>query len=169
MLQGLSLLPEKTTQYVTPLTNMPEYLRHSENLYLESLIYEWTLKGGGVDGVGQASQSNSTAVTEFYGPYLRPYNTADITDVQVDASEPSKWTTITTNDALMRALLRAYLRHEYEWSPFFQKDDFLRDMNTGSRRFCSSLLVNAILALACVSTANKLCSLEAAHTGSALL
>lgn len=51
----------------------------------------------------------------------------------------------------MRDLLHLYLLHEYHWLTCFPKDHFLDDMLSESERFCSSLLVNAVLAQACVS------------------
>lgn len=39
---------------------------------------------------------------------------------------------------------------EYPFHPFFQKDLFIDDMLNGRRRFCSPLLVNAVLAAAWV-------------------
>ena len=47
--------------------------------------------------------------------------------------------------------MRAYFLQEYDWFTFFQKDYFLDDMVGGSDVFCSSLLVNAVPAVGCVS------------------
>jgi hypothetical protein len=64
---------------------------------------------------------------------------------------PSKWTSISSNDQLLPKLLEAYFLYDYPWFAAFHKDYFLVDMNNDSTRFCSSLLVNAILAAACVN------------------
>ncbi|KAI1042678.1 hypothetical protein LB505_001180 [Fusarium chuoi] len=49
----------------------------------------------------------------------------------------------------MRELIRAYFLQEYDWFTFFHKEYFLDDMISGSNTFCSSLLVNAVLAVGC--------------------
>jgi hypothetical protein len=45
-------------------------------------------------------------------------------------------------------LLELYFLHGYHFFTFFHKDLFLKDLKSGERRFCSPLLVNAILASA---------------------
>lgn len=47
-------------------------------------------------------------------------------------------------------LLKLYFQYEHQFLSFFHKDLFLDDMLSGSTTFCSELLVNAVLALACV-------------------
>lgn len=51
----------------------------------------------------------------------------------------------------MRDLLHNYFLTDYQMHPLFHKDYFLRDLLTGNTCFCSSVLVNAILAYVCVS------------------
>jgi hypothetical protein len=58
---------------------------------------------------------------------------------------------VNADDTLMRTFIRAYFLQEYDWFTFFHKDYFLDDMLAGSNTFCSPLLVNAILAVGCVS------------------
>jgi hypothetical protein len=52
---------------------------------------------------------------------------------------------------LMREILQAYFFHEYSSFPFFQLDLFLDDALAETGRFCSSLLMNAVLAHGYVS------------------
>ena len=52
--------------------------------------------------------------------------------------------------ALMRDLLRVFLRCEYHFTAAIQKDLFLEDMAAQREDFCSSLLVNMVLAYSCV-------------------
>ncbi|KAJ3455123.1 hypothetical protein MRS44_013723 [Fusarium solani] len=68
-----------------------------------------------------------------------------------EQTEFPKWTSIETDDELLRALLRAYFLHDYTNYTCFQKDIFLKAMRDGDTRFCSPLLVNAVLAEACHS------------------
>jgi hypothetical protein len=51
----------------------------------------------------------------------------------------------------MRDLLRTYFLREHMWFIYLNKTLFLEDMAAGSEDLCSSLLVNAVLAFACVS------------------
>lgn len=46
--------------------------------------------------------------------------------------------------------LGVFLRCEYQFTSAFQKDYFLEDMASHRAEFCSSLLVNVILAYSCV-------------------
>ena len=83
--------------------------------------------------------------------YDTPYHTVQMVDPRLDAVEPSKWTAVSSDDVLLRKLLETYFIYEYPPFPFFHKDYFLDDMATGRTRFCSSVLVNCVLAAACVS------------------
>ena len=60
----------------------------------------------------------------------------------------SKWTTITTDELLLTQLLEPYLLHNNPFFTFFQADIFLVDLEIGKKQFCSSPLVNAVLASA---------------------
>lgn len=60
---------------------------------------------------------------------------------------PSKWTEITTDDALVEHLVSLYFCWEYPTFASLSKEHFLLDYNSGRRRFCSSLLVNVILSM----------------------
>ena len=62
---------------------------------------------------------------------------------------PGPWTTITGDAGLVQHLLALYFCWEYPTFASLSKEHFLRDFMTGRRRFCSSILVNALLALGC--------------------
>ncbi|KAH7179017.1 uncharacterized protein B0J16DRAFT_346190 [Fusarium flagelliforme] len=49
----------------------------------------------------------------------------------------------------MRQLLGFFFRSEYSYHCLFQKDLFLEDLIAQKADFCSSLLVDAVLAYAC--------------------
>ena len=59
------------------------------------------------------------------------------------------WTTVTSDGALVEHLLALYFCWEYPIFATVSKEHFMEDYRKGSRRYCSSLLVNALLALAC--------------------
>jgi len=59
------------------------------------------------------------------------------------------WTSVTTNLEVIEHLLSLYFCWEYPIFASLSKRHFLDDFRTGSTRYCSSLLVNAILCLGC--------------------
>jgi hypothetical protein len=127
---------------------MPSYLQTSTNPFIHTLIHEWNEN----DHAGTASVPPLWESEEkCKAQYLRPVHAASIVDPRMDEIIPSKWTTVNADDDLMRTLIRAYFLYEYDWFTFFHKDYFLDDMLAGSSTFCSPLLVNAILAVGCVS------------------
>lgn len=62
---------------------------------------------------------------------------------------PITWTTITSDNGLIQHLLALYFCWEYPTFASLSKEHFLKDFMDGRPRFCSSLLVNALLALGC--------------------
>jgi hypothetical protein len=148
ILVQLHLRPETRYRYVFPYrTQMPASLWSSHNPYLHSLVYE----GTSLTPTSEQQPLSPSTHEKYSTQYLKPYHAAKIEDPRFDSVRPSMWTSVSTDDDLMRTLLRTYFLHEYEWLPVFHKDHFLDDMVAGSNRFCSPLLVNAVLALGCVS------------------
>jgi hypothetical protein len=62
---------------------------------------------------------------------------------------PGTWTTITDDPGLVQHLLALYFCWEYPTFASLSKEHFLKDFMEGRPRFCSSILVNALLALGC--------------------
>lgn len=62
------------------------------------------------------------------------------------------WTTVPIPDDLAADLLSTFLRVEQPVYGFFQPDLFIRDLVGQEDRFCSSLLVNAVLFWSSVSS-----------------
>ncbi|SPQ19178.1 58716754-bab3-402c-a9b1-468d22b5aba9 [Thermothielavioides terrestris] len=62
---------------------------------------------------------------------------------------PGTWTTITGDSRLVQHLLALYFCWEYPTFASLSKEHFLKDFMEGRPRFCSSILVNALLALGC--------------------
>jgi hypothetical protein len=81
---------------------------------------------------------------------LRPFHAAHVVDPLLSDAKPSLWTAVCQDDLLMRELLAAWLQCEYFFTTPLQKDYFLQDMASHNQDFCSPLLVNAVLAYACV-------------------
>ncbi|CZR70072.1 related to nitrate assimilation regulatory protein nirA [Phialocephala subalpina] len=59
------------------------------------------------------------------------------------------WTTVTNDGAFVEHLMALYFCWEYPTFASLSKEHFLDDFRAGSARHCSSLLVNALLALGC--------------------
>lgn len=106
---------------------------------------------------------SSTASTESHIPQpssARRNSTASAFDQYVgcrvvepllDQVQPSRWTTVSADDEMMRGLLSQYFQLQYRGGSIFHKDYFLQDMLSGDQTHCSPLLVNAVLASALVS------------------
>lgn len=62
---------------------------------------------------------------------------------------PNGWTKITSDGSLVTHLLSLYFCWEYPTFASLSKEHFLKDFSEGRTRFCSSILVNALLALGC--------------------
>ena len=68
---------------------------------------------------------------------------------------PAKpWTNVTDDDDLVSHLVSLYMTWDYPFYAFFDRRSFIEDMQKGNLNsdFCSPLLVNVLLANACVST-----------------
>ncbi|KAI7770812.1 hypothetical protein LZL87_004599 [Fusarium oxysporum] len=147
LLLQVQLDPETRSRYqfiYSPL--MPKYLQTDDNPFMRSLIHEWSTRG---DIVSIASPVFTESDLGYRAQYLRPHHAAKIVDSRLDATVPSKWTTVNVSDDTMKELIRAYFLQDYDWFTFFHKDYFLDDMINGSNAFCSSLLVNVVLAVGC--------------------
>lgn len=64
-------------------------------------------------------------------------------------SGSTTWTTITGDIGLVHHLLALYFCWEYPTFASLSKEHFLRDFHDGRHRYCSPILVNALLALGC--------------------
>lgn len=62
-----------------------------------------------------------------------------------------RWTRLTNNDELVAHLIHMYYEHQQWVCDFNNRHLFLEDFSSGETNMCSELLVNAILANACVS------------------
>lgn len=64
-------------------------------------------------------------------------------------SPAASWTAITSDVDLVQHLLALYFCWEYPTFASLSKEHFLKDFKAGTRRYCSPMLVNALLALGC--------------------
>ncbi|KAF3759972.1 regulation of conidiation [Cryphonectria parasitica EP155] len=100
--------------------------------------------------VGRWVEDNSRAQihegegASYRGPE-RPM-ASDIPEMHIPATT---WTGITSDKALVQHLLMLYFCWEYPTFASLSKEHFLKDFQAGRQRFCSPMLVNALLALGC--------------------
>ncbi|KAL6706189.1 hypothetical protein ACN47E_005924 [Coniothyrium glycines] len=64
-------------------------------------------------------------------------------------SHVTKWTNVTADADLLIRLLSDWTEYEYSYYHYLDRESFLEDLSSGRTVFCSSLLVNALLASAC--------------------
>lgn len=81
--------------------------------------------------------------------YNTSFNQVKLINSNLNAAKPSEWTSVISDNGLMRRLLNDYFLHDFPFAPVFHMDSFLDDMAHGRGRFCSPLLVNSVLAAAC--------------------
>lgn len=133
------------------LRHMPQTLLTANNPYIVSKLYETAFAPPSSMSAPQ-NESGDWPNVEATGksPYVQPYGLAQVIDARLDQVMPSRWTAVLADENFLRILLKLYFQYEHQFCGFFNKDLFLEDMLSGSTTFCSDLLVNAVLALACV-------------------
>ncbi|KAK6497761.1 hypothetical protein TWF481_012163 [Arthrobotrys musiformis] len=99
--------------------------------------------------------SSSSTTTPSYHRRSKTIDAMDIGSiVQITIPDvPSQpWTAVTTSDEFVSHLIQLYFTWEAPVYDFVEKTPFISDMRTGNpaaSRYCSPLLVNAMLATAC--------------------
>ncbi|KAK0653068.1 hypothetical protein B0T16DRAFT_323245 [Cercophora newfieldiana] len=143
LLLQLALSPESRFRYSFPyVPDMPVALRSPDNPYVGSSLFE-------------ASYSSSPSPRPEDLPedsrctYTKPYHVAEVVDVRFSKIHASRWTYVIDDDTLFRNLLRAYILHEHTTYPYIHIDSFMDGLASGDERFCSSLMVNVMMASAC--------------------
>ncbi|KAI0153106.1 hypothetical protein GGR57DRAFT_156306 [Xylariaceae sp. FL1272] len=106
---------------------------------------QWTSEGPPRSRVGLWLQDQSTDNVRYRGvdQVLAPLQSPDM---KVPAST---WTSISNDSALVQHLLALYFCWEYPTFASLSKEHFLKDYKHGRPRYCSPILVNALLALGC--------------------
>lgn len=168
LLLQVALVPESRFRYDYPYgLRIPPSLVFANNAYLDSLLYEAasvhfpvseqtpstepSTDGQSVSPSPRTTSMGRLGSSEYRNVYLKPFRAAVLVEPRLDSIKPSLWTSVSSDDALMRNLLKLYFLYEYQCFVFFHKDLFLEDMANQKKNFCSSLLVNVLLAYACVS------------------
>ena len=98
----------------------------------------------------ETAMTKNTGDPRHYGhtSNLAFYRTsADTCDSAGDQIET--WTTVTSDMSLIQHLLDLYFTWSHPWYLLFSEEVFYHGFQDRKRRYCTPLLVNAILALAC--------------------
>lgn len=160
ILVQLSIAPQTEFTYTFPhVRHMPLFLAGNPDIpYMNSLIARGTLEASegaaaerALGVIGSASSAPMTVDLETWRSYRVPYHTVELVDPRISSVKASRWTAVISDDAIVQKLLQVYFLYDYTFYTFLHKDLFLDDMVCGRDRYCSSLLVNTILAQACVS------------------
>ena len=161
LLIQLVLVPEAHYRYEFPfISEMPSGLRHPDNPYPDSLIYERTYAitpdleqpARSTSCATQQQPLNGLSMVVHQSMYLKPCHAAIIIVPGLAVAQVSRWTSSTSDNDLLGNLLNAYFLFVYPWYSFFPVDSFLENSMSGDTGNCLQLLVNAVLAAACVSS-----------------
>ena len=85
---------------------------------------------------------------QAYGPTLDVDLISDRHSSSTQIKKMEDWTTVTRDKSLVRFLIQVYFCWVHPFYCFFSEDLFLNDMLDYRGAYCSSLLVNAVLAVA---------------------
>lgn len=157
----LSVAPDTHITYTFPFSpRMPAVLFANPSIpYMNSLLAR-----GAMDNPGESSSFPPPSLAHSPGTvgqldidlntwnmYQTPYHSVELVDPRIGSVKASRWTTVTSDNTVVQKLLQIYFIFDFPFYTFFHKDHLLKDMAEGRERYCSSLLVNVILAQACVS------------------
>ncbi|KAF5717244.1 Zn(2)-C6 fungal-type DNA-binding domain-containing protein [Fusarium mundagurra] len=163
LLIQLSLSADTTRRYEFPyISVIPSHLVIPGNMYLDSLLSHATLPASALRAIRETENPSATAeqiaqgetvdhdpdTSDYHITYLVPYHAARMVEPIADKIKARPWTRVISDDQLLRRLICAYFYYPHPCGPFIQKDLFLKDMAAGRTRFCTPLLVNAMLSLA---------------------
>jgi len=77
------------------------------------------------------------------------YPHARMAPIAADERTSGTWTAVTNDVAFVERLLDLYFRWSHTFYVIFSRECFYKDFRSGRDKYCSPLLVNAILAYAC--------------------
>ena len=106
-----------------------------------------------VDAQPIAEQSTHGTGELSNGRYRRHGERPNGNDKNAISVPAQPWTKLTTDDALVSHLVTVFLNYNNVYWRYVEEDIFLRNMQNGvPNEFCSPFLVNAICAMACLSS-----------------
>ncbi|KAK6331800.1 hypothetical protein TWF718_002342 [Orbilia javanica] len=105
-----------------------------------------------IDNEAGSSQSTSQPYHRKRGKTIDAMDIGSIVQISITDVPSQPWTTVTTNDEFVSHLIQLYFTWEAPVYDMVEKSLFIAEMRSGdptSSRYCSPLLVNAMLATAC--------------------
>ncbi|KAI9771358.1 MAG: hypothetical protein M1840_002328 [Geoglossum simile] len=92
---------------------------------------------------------DETGETRYFG-HTSSLSLARQNDYSMPPDVPSEtWTTVTSNMEFITHLIGLYFCWSHPFYPIVHRERFLHDYDAGKTKYCSSMLVNVILAVAC--------------------
>lgn len=147
LLLNLALQPDHRFRFTLlyPADVQP-LLQRTANPYLNSRLFRALFEDTGADPQSSVTQAARSI-------YDIPYHAARLADPLLSSAFPhiSKWTAISDDEDFLKRAFERYFQGDYSFYHWFHKDLFLKDLIEGRHEHCSSLLVNSIIAAACVS------------------
>ncbi|EHK44954.1 hypothetical protein TRIATDRAFT_139368 [Trichoderma atroviride IMI 206040] len=150
VLVQMAVVPETRLRYVLPYRSEMPAAFIINNPYMESKIYEAASLYSNPSQFTAFNHGDSLDSDEYQNLYVKPFHSAEMIDAPLANAKPSLWTAVCKDDVLMRDILSVWFRCEHHLTSAVQKDYFLEDMVAKQKDFCSSLLVNIVLAYSCV-------------------
>lgn len=167
---ALSRQLQDEKQHSTRLRNILRTIQGSDSSSTSPII-EYIRRGTSVDEIESilsrelgTEQSSASRNEEFApagpeppipGPSRRSgLRVADLVEAPVIRVPAKPWTDVTNDAEFVSHLITIYFTWDHSWSTFFDKNIFLVQMRSleANTMYCTPLLVNAILAFACVSS-----------------
>ncbi|CAF3526805.1 hypothetical protein SNK03_005334 [Fusarium graminearum] len=109
-------------------------------------VMNWTPQnrvGSWAEGMHPEQMTDSLPRYRGVEQILSPLNEPEL------RTAASTWTSLTSDNTLVQHLLALYFCWEYPTFASLSKEHFLHDFQQGRNRYCSPILVNALLALGC--------------------
>jgi Fungal specific transcription factor domain len=110
-----------------------------------SLENEFSNIMGGTENPGHNDEARHFGHTSNHG-----FLSTEVESVCTAKPENEPWTNVTSDAGLIEHLMTLYFTWQHPIYLLFSKECFLHDMAHSRKKYCSSLLVNTILAAACL-------------------
>ncbi|PMD47099.1 hypothetical protein L207DRAFT_522551 [Hyaloscypha variabilis F] len=129
-------MTEQILQALSTDEKVPEILERLKNGETYESIVEW---------LGRAPIDDF----ETLSPRLSQHSTFEASDYEMSGVASTKWTTVTSNTAVLDHLFQLYFAWIHPVHTLFSEGHFVDNYKRQSGNYCSSNLVNAICAMAC--------------------
>jgi hypothetical protein len=131
-------LTKRIFQALSTDEKVPEILDRLKNRETYESIVEWL-------------HPNPLEDSEMLSPRVSQHSASEVSDQEVGESNADKfrWTSVTTNLTVLDHLLQLYFAWIHPVHTLFSESHFLENYRRRVDRYCSTILVNALCAMAC--------------------